>query len=50
MCSEEVLVIKKVKNNVLWTFVISDLKGAVIVGTFYKNKSKKIKKKLELKE
>ena len=25
--SEEVLVITKVKNNVLWTYVISDLKG-----------------------
>ena len=25
--SEEVFVIKKVKNTVLWTYVISDLKG-----------------------
>ena len=33
--SEEVFVIKKVKNTVLWTYVISDLKGKEIVGTFY---------------
>ena len=28
--------IKKVKNTVLWTYVISDLKGEEIVDTFYK--------------
>ena len=33
--SEEVSVIKKVKNTVPWTYVISDLKGEEIVGTFY---------------
>ena len=33
--SEEVFVIKKVKNTVPWTYVISDLKGKEIVGTFY---------------
>ena len=33
--SEEVFVIKKVKNTVLWTYVISDLKEDKIVGTFY---------------
>ena len=33
--SEEVFVIKKVKNTVLWTYVISDLKGKEIVGTFF---------------
>ena len=33
--SEEVFVIKKVKNTVLWTYVISDLVGEDIVGTFY---------------
>ena len=32
---EEVFVIKKVKNTVPWTYVISDLKGEEIVGTFY---------------
>ena len=34
-CSEEVFVIKKVKNTVPWTYIISDLKGKEIVGTFY---------------
>ena len=32
---EEVFVITKVKNIVPWTYVISDLKGEEIVGTFY---------------
>ena len=31
----EVFVIKKVKNIVRWTYVISDLKGEEIVGNFY---------------
>ena len=35
--SEEVFVIKKVKNIVPWTFVINDLNGKEIVGTFYEN-------------
>ena len=35
---EEVFVVKKVKNTVPWTYVISDLKGEKIVGTFTKNK------------
>ena len=33
--SELVFVIKKVKNTVLWTYVISDLNGEEIVKTFY---------------
>ena len=33
--SEEVFLIKKVKNTVPWTCVINDLKGEEIVGTFY---------------
>ena len=33
--SEEVFVIKKVKNTVPWTYVISDLNGEEIMGTFY---------------
>ena len=33
--SEEVFVIKKVKNTVSWTSFISDLNGEEIVGTFY---------------
>ena len=34
--SEELFVIKKIKNIVRWTYVISDLKGQDILGTFYK--------------
>ena len=33
--------IKKVKNTVLWTYIISNLKGEEIVGTFYKKKLQK---------
>ena len=33
--SEEVLTIKKVKNIVPWTYVINDLNGDEIIGTFY---------------
>ena len=32
--SEEVFVIKKVKNGVPWTYVINDLNGEEIIGTF----------------
>ena len=53
--SEEVFVIKKVKNTVPWIYAISDLKGEEIVGNFYKKdlhktnqkefRVKKVKKK-----
>ena len=33
--SEEVFMIKKVKNTVPWTYVISHLNGVEIIGTFY---------------
>ena len=33
--SEEVFVIKEVKNTVPLTYVINDLKGEEIIGTFY---------------
>ena len=39
--SKEVFVIKKVKNTVPWTYVISDLNGEEIVGTFYKKELQK---------
>ena len=35
------LVIKKVKNTVPWTYVISDLKGKETGGTFYKKEFEK---------
>ena len=39
--SEEVLVIKKVKNTVAWTYVINDLNGEEIIGTFYEKELQK---------
>ena len=33
--SEEVFVIKEIKNTVPWTYVINDLNGEKISGTFY---------------
>ena len=33
--SEEVFVVKKVRNTVPWTYVIDDLNGEKIIGTFY---------------
>ena len=43
--SEEVFVIKKVKNTVPWTYVINDLNGKEIVGTFYQNELQKTDQK-----
>ena len=34
--SEEVSVIKKVKNTVPWTYLVNDLNSEEIIGTFYK--------------
>ena len=49
--SEEVFVIKKVKNTVPWAYVISVLNGKEIVGIFYKKELQKhIKKSLQLKK
>ena len=39
--SEEVFVIKKVKNTVPGTYVINDLNGEVIMGTFYEKELQK---------
>ena len=39
--SEEVFVIKKVKNALPWTYVMSDLNGEEIGGTFYENELEK---------
>ena len=33
--SEEIIVIKKVKDTVPWTYVINDLNGEEIIGKFY---------------
>ena len=39
--SEEVFVIKKVKNTVPWTYVTNDLNGEEITGTFYEKELQK---------
>ena len=39
--SEEVFVIKKVKNKVPWTYVIDNLDGEEIIGTFYEKRTTK---------
>ena len=43
--SEDVFVIKDVKKTVPWTYVISDLKGKEIVGTFYEQEFQKTNQK-----
>ena len=40
--SEEIFVIKKIKNTVPWTYVIDDLNGEEITGTFYEKELQKI--------
>ena len=39
--SEEVFVVIKIKNTVLWTYVISDLNGKKIAGSFYEKELQK---------
>ena len=39
--SEEVFVIKEVKNTVPWTYVINDLNGDESIGTFYEKELRK---------
>ena len=47
--SEEVFLIKNVKNTVPWTYVVNDVKGEEIVGTFYENElQKRIKKEFRI--
>ena len=40
--SEEVFMIKEIKNTVPWTYVINDLNGEKIIGTFYEKELQKI--------
>ena len=39
--SEEVFAVSKIKNTVPWTYVISDLNGENIDGTFYEKELQK---------
>ena len=43
--SEEIFVVKKIKNTVPWTYVISDLNGEEIVGIFYEKELQKTNQK-----
>ena len=43
--SEEIFVVKKVKNTVPWTYVLNDLNGEEIVGSFYEKKLQKTNQK-----
>ena len=43
--SEETFVVKKIKNIVPWTYVISDLNGEEIVGSFYEKELQKTNQK-----
>ena len=39
--SEEVFIISKIKNTVPWTYVINDLNGEEIIGTFHEKELQK---------
>ena len=39
--SKEYFVIKKIKNTVPWTYVINDLNGEEVIGTFYEKELQK---------
>ena len=43
--SEKVFVISKIKNTVPWTYVISDMNGKEITGSFYEKELQKTSKK-----
>ena len=43
--SKEIFIIKKIKNTVPWTYVINDLNGEEITGTFYENELQKTDQK-----
>ena len=43
--SEEVFVVSRIKNIVSWTYVINDLNGEEIIGTFYEKEQQMTKQK-----
>ena len=43
--SEEIFVIKIIKNTVPWIYVINDLNGEEIIGTFYEKELQKTNQK-----
>ena len=38
---EEIFMINEIKNTIPWTYVINDLKGEEVIGTFYKKELQK---------
>ena len=43
--SEEIFVMKKIQNTVTWTYIISDLNGEEIIGSFYEKDWQKTNQK-----
>ena len=43
--SEEIFVVKKVKNTVPWTYLIADLNGKEIMGSFHEKELQKTDQK-----
>ena len=43
--SEEVFVVSKIRNTVPWAYVINDLNGEEIIGTFYEKELQKTNQK-----
>ena len=43
--SEEIFIISKIKNTVPWTYVINNLNGEEIIGTFYEKELQKTNQK-----
>ena len=43
--SQEIFIIKKIRNTVPWTYVLNDLNCEKIIGTFYENELQKINQK-----
>ena len=43
--NEEIIVVKKIKNTVPWTYVISDLNREEIIGSFYEKELQKTNQK-----
>ena len=47
-CSEVIFVISKIKNTVPWKYVINDLNGEEIIGTFSEKELQKTKQKFRI--
>ena len=43
--SEEVSVVSKIKNTIAWTYVINDLNGEEMTGSFYEKELQKTNQK-----